>query len=514
MTKVDRDIADNVGEVLARAVAARAERVEKARAFGEIVRRYQDLAFACAYGILGDFHLSEDAAQEAFLAAWLNLEQLREPGAFPGWLKRIVFSQCSRLTRGKRVPTVALEHASEVAAGEPDPLAACTERERREEVLRAIGDLPEHERLATALFYVGDYAQNEIARFLDVPLTTVKKRLFSARQRLRDRLGDEMLEKVGDTLRESRPSRDERFAETVTRYHEALDAFVAKVKRDRYILAAILFGSLSHDTVWRKSDIDLILVGRDDKGVKDFYLVENGVNIHAYLIPRARFRQLIEGTLQGAFMHSAFALSTLLYTHDDSIRALYASVRTLGQRDRQLRLMAAGGDVLGTLAKAEKWFVTRKDLAYSFLWIMSTVTYLAKIEVLLHDEITTREVVPRALALNPDFFGKIYLDLIQQSKDEATIQAALDRIEEYLDRRLTVLFGPILDYLTEEGGIRTTTDLDAYFKKQVQVDSLANVYEWLADKGIIQKVPYAVRLTPRSQVEVDEAAYYYDGGPR
>ncbi len=59
--------------------------------------------------------------------------------------------------------------------------------------------------------------------------------------------------------------------------------------------------------------------------------------------------------------------------------------------------------------------------------------------------------------------------------------------------------------------MRTTTEIDAYFKKQVQVDSLSHVYEWLADKGILQKVPSPVRLTVKSQIEVDEAAYYYDG---
>jgi hypothetical protein len=209
-------------------------------------------------------------------------------------------------------------------------------------------------------------------------------------------------------------------------------------------------------------------------------------------------------------MHSAFALSTLLYTTDDSIRAYDVDVRSLGARDRQLRLMVAGGSALATLAKAEKWLVTRKDVSYSFLWIMYTIESLARIEVLQHDEITTREVVPRAAQLNPGFFDKVYYDLIQQPKDEAALQCALDEIEAYLDKRVALLFGPILDYLADQGGIRTTTDLDGYFKKQVQTESLAIVYEWLADKGIIQKVPSPLRLTAKSQIDVDEAAYYYD----
>jgi RNA polymerase sigma factor (sigma-70 family) len=498
--------AEDISALIARATATRAAQVEKGQAFGDIVRRYQDLAFAWAYAILGDFQLSEDAAQEAFIAAWRNLDQLSQPAAFPGWLKRIVFTQCSRLTRGKRVETVALDAAGEVAAREPEPLAAYEKREERQRVLEVIRDLPDNERIATALFYVGDYSQNEIAAFVEVPVTTIKKRLYSARRKLREG----MLDMIRDTLHDNRPSRDGRFAETVAVFNQALESFVTKVKADRYIVAAILFGSLSHDTVWRKSDIDVFLVARDDKSAKDYCLVENGINIHASLIPRTKFRQAIEGSLQGSFMHSAFALSTLLYTTDDSIRAYYDNARSLGSRDRQLRLLSAGANALVTLAKAEKWLATRKDVTYSFLWIMYTVESLAKIEVMFHDEITTREVIPRAQNLNPTFFSRVYSDLIHQPKDDATIAGALDLIEEYLHCRLRALFGPILDYLAEQGGVRTTTELDAYFQNQVQLASLSCVYEWLADKGIVQKVSQPLRLTLKSHIEVDEAAYYYD----
>jgi hypothetical protein len=321
-----------------------------------------------------------------------------------------------------------------------------------------------------------------------------------------------MLDMVRETLQEQRPSRNEQFAETVALFNEALESFVGKVKQDRYIIAAILYGSLSHDTVWRKSDIDIILIGRDEKPVKQWSLVENGVNIHASLYPRSKFKQALEGALQGSFWHSSFALSTLLFTTDDSIRAYYDDVRRIGARDRRMQLMSAGGGAIAALAKAEKWLIVRNDLAYSFLWIMYTIRYLAEIEVLLHGEMTSREVVPQALKINPALFNAVYYDLIHQQKDEAAIQHVLDLINAYLDAKVEILFGSILQYLKEEGGIRTTTDLVDYFQKQVGSDwPLINALEWLADKGIIQKVPSPARLTHKSQVTVDEAAYYYDG---
>ena len=71
---------------------------------------------------------------------------------------------------------------------------------------------------------------------------------------------------------------------------------VEQVKRDRSILAVILCGSLSHDTVWAKSDIDLVLVTIDDKktGNAELSLYVDGINVHASLMPRAAFRTTVE----------------------------------------------------------------------------------------------------------------------------------------------------------------------------------------------------------------------------
>jgi hypothetical protein len=141
---------------------------------------------------------------------------------------------------------------------------------------------------------------------------------------------------------------------------------------------------------------------------------------------------------------------------------------------------------------------------------MYTVQHLATIEVLLHGELTSREVVPQALKLNPSFFNRVYSDLIQRPKDEASVRDAIDLMNAYIDEKHATLFGPIVAYLRDEGAIRTTSEIDLYFANQVQADSLVVVYEWLADKGILRKVPSPVRLTRKSQVTVDEAAYYLD----
>src|SRR5437868_9738583 len=97
-------------------------------------------------------------------------------------------------------------------------------------------------------------------------------------------------------------------------FADALDALVEQVKEDRSVLAAILCGSLAHDTVWEKSDIDLALVTVDDKRVEagSLALYSGGVNVHAFLMPRAEFRRTVEGSVRHSFAHSLLAKARLL----------------------------------------------------------------------------------------------------------------------------------------------------------------------------------------------------------
>ncbi len=160
----------------------------------------------------------------------------------------------------------------------------------------------------------------------------------------------------------------------------ALDALVEEIKKDRAILAVVLCGSLSHDTVWAKSDIDLVLVTIDDRKIENSGLSLNadGVNVHAVLMPRGEFRQVVEGSVNNSFFHSFLAKGRLLYTTDPSIEALCVRLHTIGERDTQLELLRAGVSALPPIDKAHKWFVTRGDLDYTALWVLYAATQLAK----------------------------------------------------------------------------------------------------------------------------------------
>jgi RNA polymerase sigma factor (sigma-70 family) len=190
---------------------ARSEPAEaRVEAFSELVRRFQDFAYGCAYGVLGNTALAEEVAQDAFVTAWQRLDQVRDPASFPGWLRRIVVTHARRLTRGEHLEIVALENADGIA--DPRHDVRSSERRADEDVLISLaGRLPEHERVVTILHYVCGYGQAEIAGFLGLTESAVAKRLFSARRRLRAHA----TAAFGGALGRSRPSRDELFERRV-----------------------------------------------------------------------------------------------------------------------------------------------------------------------------------------------------------------------------------------------------------------------------------------------------------
>ena len=290
---------------------------------------------------------------------------------------------------------------------------------------------------------------------------------------------------------------------------------MVQVQEDRHILAGLLCGSLSHDRVWEGSDIDLILIFTDDQKTKDHSvsLVENDVNIHANVLSRSGFKKWVEGAAANSFTHSLVAKGKLIFSKDPSIDAFLEEIRTLGSRDSQIQLLNAGASVSYGYNKAQKFFLTRGDLDYTALFILYAATPLAQIEVGLAGELIDREVIPRAVELNPGFFNVVYTDLLNKKKTRKSVAGALSAIEDYMQAHLLDCFRPVLEYLEAEADARSSTDIDHHFKRHYGMSNTVAACEWLADAGVLEKASIPVKLTTRSQLEVPELAFLYIGEP-
>jgi len=163
-----------------------------AEAFGELVHRWERRIFALTYGMLGREEDARDATQETFLAAFRNLRGFRGEAKVSSWLHRIAVNQCiSRQRRSKVRSESALEEEHETSFTTPfahSPAHVAEGRQETAAVRRAINSLPVELRQVVVMKEFEELTFREIADALDLPLSTVKSRLYTALKQLQMRL--------------------------------------------------------------------------------------------------------------------------------------------------------------------------------------------------------------------------------------------------------------------------------------------------------------------------------------
>ena len=156
-------------------------------AFGSLVDRYLNEAYAIALSVLRDVHDAEDAVQSAFIRALERIDQLKPGSPFGPWFYRVLRSTCLNLRRRE-----ALRRHEEIpvsAAGGPDPERDLQRELTRARVLIALGELPEMQRLAVTLYDLEGYSHQEIGGILGIAVGTSRAHVHHARRALRRLIG-------------------------------------------------------------------------------------------------------------------------------------------------------------------------------------------------------------------------------------------------------------------------------------------------------------------------------------
>lgn len=161
-------------------------------AFGQLVTRYQDRLYNTLVHVVGSVDAARDVAQDALVQAYVKLETFERASGFYTWLYRIAMNMAISYRRRDK-PTVSVEHAREALGHEPidrgeSPTAQLEQRERACQVQAALATLSEEHRAILILREIDGCAYEQIAAILDLPIGTIRSRLFRARLQLRDQL--------------------------------------------------------------------------------------------------------------------------------------------------------------------------------------------------------------------------------------------------------------------------------------------------------------------------------------
>lgn len=169
-----------------------AARLSRPEAWDELLKLHQLPLYAYAAEFLGDRSAALDVVQETFANAVRHIASLRDDAKFGSWLFGIAHQKClqqfRRTRRNEEVfsPAVETEEAGDwTSSDEPDPRALLLQREQADEFFALLERLPAAQRSVLLLHVVEDFSHEEIAAITNVPVGTVKSRLFHAKQTMR-----------------------------------------------------------------------------------------------------------------------------------------------------------------------------------------------------------------------------------------------------------------------------------------------------------------------------------------
>jgi predicted transcriptional regulator len=290
-------------------------------------------------------------------------------------------------------------------------------------------------------------------------------------------------------------------------YHAAVESFVDKVRDDPNIIAVFLAGSLAYDTVWEKSDVDISVIIRDQPiATKSYSIDENNIILNVTLYTRSDFVKQLGKLKGGSFLHSYLSKGKFVYTNDESLRSLVDDIRVIGDDDLELSFFAYACYLIGDMEKVEKWLTVKNDPMYAVHHLLKAADNLANMYLILQHQPISREATMLVSRQDPVFMEPFYQRPLSGQMTSGEVKNSLLKMETFLDDHLSLLAHPAVSFL-EDGEIKTVTELCNHFN--IDSHSITHIFEYLVQKGILDKVSQTIRITPKGRKCVEEVAFMY-----
>ncbi|WP_372368144.1 hypothetical protein [Candidatus Uabimicrobium sp. HlEnr_7] len=302
------------------------------------------------------------------------------------------------------------------------------------------------------------------------------------------------------------------------RFQKALDIFIERVEKDKWIQAVVLIGEISPQTIWSKEHLFLWVIevdgvtkrrksdGGDERLFRTY--TEEDINIVIELIPRTRFKLMVEGNSRTAFTHNFFAKRILVHSKDSSIDRWFQQAHQLATSDQETSLMIATTWVIQPLKYIDQLIHTKKDIELARQELLGVAHSLAAIEIILRGEVYEHQPIYKAIDYNPQLFATVYQEILGRQRSMTKLKKALQAVREYLEQNHQHYLRPIIKFYQNKPHIVPLSQIcDSFAHTQIYPWHIVCVCEWLCNKGFLEKISLPIRITKKSITDVEEPAY-------
>src|SRR5262249_38436003 len=220
------------------------------------------------------------------------------------------------------------------------------------------------------------------------------------------------------------------------------------------VRAMCMVGSVSAEPIWYLEMLGLWIIeadgvsrrlpsdGNDERVFR--ILTENGINIHAEVIPRGRFKKMVEGASRTAFSCNFFAQRQIIYCKDPSIANWFKKANSIATKDQKRELLTFSTWTMHAHRHARKRLDLKGDLELASQETLGAAHSVAHTEIIRQGEVWEQDVIYRAIDGNPALFQTIYLDVLAKRKNKRVLATALDAIDGYLEEHYQAYLKPLL----------------------------------------------------------------------
>lgn len=165
-----------------------------------------------------------------------------------------------------------------------------------------------------------------------------------------------------------------------------------------------------------------------------------------------------------------------------------------------------GDELIAIADKCRKWLTVRKDPLYTQYFLLKAAEIIANMVLCINGEPASRQSIQKAIAINPGLLAPFYQDAMSHYLNDEELSSSIEKIDRFLEQNLDLIKKPVIEFMPDQE-IKTITLISKHF--HVEGHFIIKVFDYLAEKGVIEKVSQTIRITPKGKQTVEEIGYLY-----